>query len=168
MMLSCASKGSMPNPYRTLNSTQVLGMICINPRAPFGDMARPSPALSSCMTARIHCAGIANRRDASVMKDAKDSTPDARVERDLGTGGSPPALASDNNAVATSAPERRTPKRRSRRPAVTFATVLGEANLRRPRGRAGASFHAITVPGQPSVGERCCARLNRGETEGTD
>ena len=53
-------------------SAQVSGMICINPIAPFDDLACTSPALSTVMTARIQCAGTPKRREASSMKFAND------------------------------------------------------------------------------------------------
>src|SRR5574338_462897 len=40
-------------------------MICIRPIAPLGEIARTSPKLSACMTARIHAAGMPKRREAS-------------------------------------------------------------------------------------------------------
>ena len=46
------------------------GMICIRPMAPLGDRARTSPKLSTCMTARIHDAGMPNRCDASATMAA--------------------------------------------------------------------------------------------------
>src|SRR3982074_1937592 len=68
MMLSCASYGSAPRPWRDRSSAQVSGMICIKPMAPLGDRARGSPRLSTRMTARIQDGGIENRREASATK----------------------------------------------------------------------------------------------------
>ena len=45
-------------------------MICIRPMAPFGEMARTSPKLSACITARIHAAGMPKRCEASATKAA--------------------------------------------------------------------------------------------------
>src|ERR1700722_17764570 len=49
-------------------------MICIRPRAPFGERARTLPMLSTCITARIQGIGTSNRRDASSMKAVKRSS----------------------------------------------------------------------------------------------
>src|SRR5260221_14294815 len=48
-------------------------MICMRPIAPFDDLARTSPALSTLKTERIHCTGTLKRREASSMKSAKGS-----------------------------------------------------------------------------------------------
>ena len=48
-------------------------MICIRPIAPLADRARTSPTLSTCITARIHDAGMPNRCEASATKAAKGS-----------------------------------------------------------------------------------------------
>lgn len=61
-------------------SAQVSGMICINPIAPFGDLARTSPALSTVMTARIQCAGTPKRREASSIRFANDREDRALAE----------------------------------------------------------------------------------------
>jgi hypothetical protein len=53
------------------NSAYVFGMTCINPIAPFCEMARGSPKLSTRITARIQLSGMLNRCAASVMKAAK-------------------------------------------------------------------------------------------------
>lgn len=45
-------------------------MICINPIAPFGDLARTSPTLSRRITELTQRTGTANRREASTMKGA--------------------------------------------------------------------------------------------------
>ena len=119
----------MPNPCRTLSSTQVRGMICIRPRAPLGDMARSSPPLSTCMTARIQCAGIANRRDASAIKIARDWLRDALEGRGPGTANSTPGKASDGSTIVRRAPERYAATRRSRKPAIVLTAVQGKAQL---------------------------------------
>src|ERR1700722_11088794 len=48
-------------------------MICISPIAPFRDLARTWPALSTRITDRIQRSGTANRVDASVTKAANGS-----------------------------------------------------------------------------------------------
>src|SRR5579885_1953887 len=50
-------------------------MICMRPIAPFGEMARTSPKLSACMTARIQAAGMPKRREASTMNAARSVAP---------------------------------------------------------------------------------------------
>ncbi len=163
-MLSRGSKGSIPNPYRTLSSTQVRGMICISPRAPFGDMARSSPPLSSCMTVQIQCSGIAKRRDASVTKAARDSTRNAREERDPGAVDLTPAIASDSDTIVRRTPERQAANQRSREPAIVLTAVQGEAQLRRPRGRPGPPLRTTAAAKVVGTEEWCCVRSDRGMT----
>ena len=161
MMLSRGSRGSIPNSYRTLNSTQVRGMICIGPRAPFGDMARSSPALSSCMTARIQCAGIANRRDASAIKIAKDSIRDALDERGPSTVGSTPANPSDGSTIVRRTPERYAATRRSRKPAIVLTTV----QVKRVCASLAAALDRSCArrPSEPWSGRRNGAAFDRTE-----
>jgi len=137
-------------------------MICIGPRAPFGDMACSSPPLSSCMTERIQCAGTANRLDASAIKVAKDSTRGTREERCPGAVDSTPANVSDGNTIVRRPPERHAATRRSRKPAIVLADVQGKAHLRRPRGRPGPPLRAATVRALVRTEEWCCIRSNRG------
>jgi hypothetical protein len=161
-MLSRGSNGSMPSPYRTLSSTQVRGISCISPRAPLGDMARPSPALSSCMTARIQCAGIANRWDASATRVAKDSARDALEERGPATVDSTPANAPDGSVIVRRTPQRHAATRRSHKPAIVLTAVQGKAPLRRPRGRPGPPLRATAGAKLVGTEEWCCPRSNRG------
>src|SRR5258708_3151803 len=46
-------------------SPSVAGLICISPTAPFEETALTLPPLSTCITARIHAAGIAKRSAAA-------------------------------------------------------------------------------------------------------
>jgi hypothetical protein len=62
ILLSFGSNGSRPSSQRTLSSTQVAGMSCINPIAPRSEIACSSPAFSICMMALIQGAGTVNER----------------------------------------------------------------------------------------------------------
>ena len=124
---------------------QVRGMICISPRAPLGEVTCSSHPLSRCMTTRIRCAGIANRRDASVIKGAKDSTENARDERDPDAIDSPPAITSDSNTVVRNTPERQAASPRSRKPAIVLTVVRRKVHLRQPRNRPGPPLRVAVI-----------------------
>ena len=68
------------------NSAYVFGMTCINPIAPFCEMARGSPKLSTRITARIQLSGMLNRCAASVMKTAKGRAAGGQAGRQSGAG----------------------------------------------------------------------------------
>jgi hypothetical protein len=106
-------------------------MICINPIAPFGDLARTSPALSTVITARIQCTGTAKRREASSIRFANDPAgralagcpADALSACAAFTG----TIANDNTITTVQAA---VPKRRKH--ATVLAPVQGKAASRRP------------------------------------
>ena len=66
-------KGQRRDRSERRKLAHVSGMICIRPIAPLGDTARTSPPLSTCITARIHDAGMPDRSAASVTDAAKGS-----------------------------------------------------------------------------------------------
>ena len=130
------------------------------PESASGDMARPSPALSSCMTPRIHCAGIANRAGCLGDKGCKeiDRCRRARSNATSVLRGSPPALASDSTPSSKSAGngfrnEEADGQRHVQRPARV------KAGLRRPRGGADASLRATGVA-DVAVDRRMVLRSN--------
>src|SRR4029078_4672554 len=91
--------------------------------------------------ARIQCSGIANLRDASPMKAAKDSTRDALGECATGAAALTSARAANGNTVVTWA-ERHVAARRSRKAAIVLAAVQNNARSRRPRGPSGPAVPA--------------------------
>jgi hypothetical protein len=146
--------------------TRVIGidaksMICINPIAPVRDRARKSPALSTRMTDRIQCSGMAKRLEASVIKAAKESTgrPFARCAADDARAACAASLTSIGDVkiatVHAIAP-------RDRKAAIVLAAVQGEALSRRPSGRPGLPLRATAVMDLVGTEEWCCIRSNRG------
>lgn len=117
-------------------SAQVSGMICINPIAPFGDRARTSPALSTVITARIQCAGMAKRREASSMRFANDPARRAlagcTVDAVSACAAFTSTIANENTITTVQAA---VPKQLKH--ATVLAPVQGKAASRRPCGRPG-------------------------------
>src|SRR5215467_653275 len=104
-------------------------MICISPSAPRGDTACALPALSTRMTARIHCSGIANRRDASVTNDAYGPTGRGFDGSEVNAAVASSALAPDGSSDADKEARKHAAIRISRRLAIVPAAVRGDALL---------------------------------------
>src|SRR5882672_671701 len=119
-------------------------MICINPIAPFDDLARTSPALSTVMTARIQRSGTSKRREASSIRATNDPAGralagcpvDALPARAALTG----TIANTNTITTVQAA---VPKRRKH--AAVPAPVQGKAVSRRACGRPGPPLRAAAL-----------------------
>jgi predicted phosphoribosyltransferase len=73
--------GLAPRSLLARKFGRVSDMICVNPIALLGETACASPALSTCIIARIQDAGMLHRCDASAMNAANES-PAERLRRD--------------------------------------------------------------------------------------
>jgi hypothetical protein len=74
--------GFAPRSLLARKFSHVSDMICVNPIALLGETACASPALSTCIIARIQDAGMLHRCDASAMNAANESPRQAAFPRD--------------------------------------------------------------------------------------
>jgi hypothetical protein len=136
-------------------------MICMRPIAPFDDLARTSPALSTLKTERIHCTGTPKRREASSMKSAKGS-----LVRELAVCAADraSAAAEKSHTVSTkiNGTTTRTLLTNERKHAIVLAPVQGKAASRRPFGRPGPPLRATAARLLVGTEEWCRTRSNRG------
>lgn len=114
----------------------VSGMICISPMAPFGDLARTSPALSTPMTVRIQRSGTPKRREACSTKSANGSPVAYLAGGFAGCGSATAGTLLTVSAASNGTTASRLLSNKRKRAAV-LAPVQGKAASRRPFGRPG-------------------------------
>src|SRR5438445_9866962 len=100
---------------------------------------------------------MANLRDASAMKAARDSTRDALGKSATGAADLTSARASEGNTVVARV-EIHVAARRSRKPAIVLAAAQGKAPLRRPRGCPGPPQCTMAVTDLVGTEEWYCVR----------
>src|SRR5215471_10453648 len=114
------------------------------------------------MTARIHCSGIANRRDASITNDAYGPTGRGFDGSEANAAVASSALALDGSSDADKEARKHAAIRISRRLAIVPAAVRGDALLGRTSGQSPPPRHKIGRASKATSGSGQSGRNQSG------